>query len=429
MCEICKFREHKGLNLLEGDFKRLELKEIVTHQDKFNAREFLKKVETISKGLKYKDFNVGEAVFSPYISKTRERQFTSDTDQSVLRTLAENSIVTYEAIKRFSQENKINKIALFNGRWDWYRATMAAGKSVKIEIEVFEFYRSGGYYENFGDKLPHNIKNKWKLIEDHWKSNVNIEEKKRIAADFFTKKKSGAALIDKSYTSDQIKGKIPAAYDEKKKTFVLFNSSDDEFAAVGEEFDNPFFKDQLDGIIYLVEYFRNKQDAQLLIRMHPNLKGLVRDFLLPLYDLENKYSNVILIKPEEDVDSYELMNIADTVISFGSTAGLEAAYWGKPVVLLGKCFYFYIGIAYVPQSKEDIPALLEQDLSSLPRLNAEKFGYYFLTGGTKATYYENKTNKEILFKGHSLNKLPFWFKIYYRFLKKMRIKNKKYGKS
>lgn len=423
MCEICKYRENDGLKYIKGDFNRLSLDKIITDQDREIANDFLKDIKAINKDLIYTDFEVGEAVLSPYISKTRDRIFEQNSDQVILKKLAYNSIISYDSIKRFIIKENIEKVLLFNGRWDLYRAAMSAARSNNVEVEIFENYRAGGYSENFGNNLPHNITNKVKLIEEHWDNNSNDKEKFQIADDFFYRKKKGEALIDRSYTTKQVKGKLPLGLDQNKKTFVLFNSSDDEFAAVGKEFDNPFFKDQVEGILFLNDYFVKHPEYQLIIRMHPNLTGLVKEYLSPLYALENRNSNVLLIRPEDDIDSYQLMDASDTVISFGSTAGLEAAYWGKPVILLGKCFYFYANVSYVPNSVNEIHELIEANLQPLERLNTIKFAYYFATGGSKTKYYHNDSNGDIFFKRHFLNELPEWFKIYYKALKFFKLKN------
>lgn len=423
MCEICKFRENRGLKLINGKFNRFSVNEIAVDRDRKLAKDFLEPLSRINKKTKYENFDVGESVYSSFISKTRDREFSSRSDQEILKKLVFNSIVTYESIKRLIRKENIEKLFLFNGRWDYYRAALAASRAEKIEIEVFENYRAGGYTENFGDHLPHNIQNKYRLIKEHWENADNPQEREKIADDWFEKKRQGKALNDKAYSKDQKKGKLPLGFDPEKKVFVLFNSSDDETAAVGKEYDNPFFTDQLEGIMYLVDYFKDKPDCQLFIRMHPNLKGLVKDYITPIYSIEGKYENIFLIRPEDDTDSYELMAVANTVISFGSTAGLEASYWGTPVILLAKGFYYYSDVAYIPASKEEIPVLLESDLPVKKKEEAQKFAYYFQSGGNKAVYYHNEMNKKFFFKGVSLNKLPLWFDLYYKGLKLFNIKN------
>ncbi len=423
MCEICKFRESDGLKLIQGNYKRLSIKDIISREDENKADIFLDKIQLIDKDLTFENFDVGESVLSSHISKTREREFNNEDDQKILRELTSNSIITYLSIRRFIHEENIEKVSLFNGRWDYYRAALSAARIENLDVEIFEKFRYGGYYENYGNYLPHDIGNKNDLINRNWDKNGNLEAKIKIADDFFIRKKKGHEVADKSYTKNQIKGKLPVSYDENKKTFVLYNSSDDEFAAVGKIYKNPFFEDQLEGILYLVDYFKEKEDSQLIIRMHPNLSGLTRDYLNPLYDLENKNPNIILIKPEADIDTYGLMDAANVIISFGSTAGVEASYWGKPVVLLGKCFYFDSKIAHVPKSKADIPELLESELQPMDRLAARKFGYYILTGGIKGDYYYSDENKNYFFKGKHLNPLPAWFRLKYGILKFLNVKN------
>lgn len=422
MCEICKFRENNGLKLINGDVRRVSLDSIITDQDKESAREFLKDFNSIEKDLLFNNFEVGQAVYSSFISKTMDTQFVTKSDQDILRKLAYNSILIYESTRRFINEYSIDELTLFNGRWDYYRAALTAGRDNNLKIEVFENYRAGGYMEIFGDNLPHGIKNKNKIIEEFWNSAVDIEERQKLADSFFYNKRSGGHTISKNFTENQLKGKLPASFDKNKRTFVLFNSSDYEFSAVGKEYDNPYFNNQTEGILFIVEYFKNKPDSQLIIRMHPNLKGLKRSYLYPLYHLENLYANIHLVKPEDDIDTYKLVDEAEKVFAFNSTIGMEASFWGKPVILLGKSLYIN-NVAYLPKDKKDIIDLIESNLPPLSKDNARKYGYYFTKGGIKAQYYNNQQNGDIFFNKVSLMHLPAWFKLYYKTLKFFNFKN------
>ena len=62
------------------------------------------------------------------------------------------------------------------------------------------------------------------------------------------------------------------------------------------------------------------------------------------------YANLKIIGPDEDIDTYKLMDIADKVISFGSTTGIEATFWGATSILFGKSFYMHLDAAYQPNS-------------------------------------------------------------------------------
>jgi len=58
------------------------------------------------------------------------------------------------------------------------------------------------------------------------------------------------------------------------------------------------------------------------------------------------------------VDSYDIVSAADVVLTFGSTIGIEAAYYGKPSILLGRAVYEDLGSCYVPSSHDELMKLL-----------------------------------------------------------------------
>ncbi|MEM6735084.1 MAG: hypothetical protein AAF149_00520 [Bacteroidota bacterium] len=416
MCDICNFRTKNGHNLLPDNLNKLSLQSLIKEGDIQTARDFVRRHEEIGKDLKFEDFEVGEAVFSSFISKTREQDL--DGRLEILRTLTINSIQIYLSLKRFVSQESFDQLFLFNGRWDYYRAALAASRSCGLKIEIFENFRSGGFFETYGDSLPHDILTNKALIDKNWyKSRHNQKEKEAISREFFTKRRQGQAVFSKSFTGNQKKGLLPPELDSNKKTYILFNSSDDEFAAVGEGFKNPFFIDQKDGILYLIEFFSNHPNLQLVIRMHPNLVGLKRGYLDPIYESKNKYNNIIIIEPQDPVDTYELMSFGYVIISFGSTAGLEAAYWNKPVVLLGKCFYYYSDVAYVPRSRTEISELLLSDLKAKGKVEAMKFAYYYQEGGKKGRFYYYKNLNKVFYNNQPLHHLPYWFKIKYKLKK------------
>jgi capsule polysaccharide modification protein KpsS len=285
--------------------------------------------------------------------------------------------------------------------------------SRKNNIECFniEIARPGGFLDTFKNALPHNIKTKVNLINKAWNnSSHSKEERERIGRSFFEKRFKGLKTNDKVYIKDQVRDKLPKGVDYNKRTFVIFTSSDDEFAAVGKDFENPFFEDQNQGIAYVAKLFSSQfPNHNLIIRMHPNLKGVNYEYVQELRKMDQISPNIQVIAPESDIDSYALLKVAEKVIVFGSTIGLEANYWGKPVVLLGKCFWYYEDIAYIPENKGQIAHLLDKKLEPKNRANAIKFGYYFLEGGERTSYYDEDVNeKKDYYKGKELYNFNMW---------------------
>jgi hypothetical protein len=429
MCDLCTYRFNKIKTSIHGKYTLKKMSALFLPGDFKEAENFVAGVPSITKETYYGTFDVGESIISSYISKTRDRDMELGVSEEVLPPLAIQTIVVYNSVKRFLKENGIEQVWIFNGRWDYYRAVFRAASELGIPCMIYENFRSGGFIELYGNNFPHIIKNKQAKYDQYWHSGeMTLSEKKEIARQYFSRKRSGEVVIGKSYTKDQVQSLLPPGIDQSKKILVLFNSSDDEFAAVaGDEYKNPFFENQVEGILEVAKLVSEHlaSDFMLLIRMHPNLKGVDFHYVKRLYELKHKYQNVLLIEPESAVDSYALMDLAFKVITFGSSIGVEANYWRKPVILLGKPSYFYSDLAYLPENKEGILKLLIQDLEPKPIENSEKIAFYQMKGGVKAKYYDYVFRKKYFFKGLRIDTLPFIARSYFRLTKALKIRNKR----
>ncbi|EYA48107.1 capsule polysaccharide biosynthesis family protein [Bacteroides fragilis str. 3719 T6] len=97
---------------------------------------------------------------------------------------------------------------------------------------------------------------------------------------------------------------------------------------------------------------------------------------MDLYTLPYSYKNVTIISPVDIIDSYALMNAGDKIVVFTSSMGVEASYWGKPVILLGNTFYYDLDICYKPSNKKEIYSLIVSQLEPKSNLDSIKYAYY-----------------------------------------------------
>ena len=121
--------------------------------------------------------------------------------------------------------------------------------------------------------------------------------------------------------------------------------------------------------------------------MHPNLRGLDNTQTKGVKELADKYKNLIVISPESDIDSYALLDKCDKVIVFGSTIGIEASFWNKPVILIGRAEYEDLNACYIPQDYSEIISLITDKLEPLPSVNALKYGFYEKNKGMEIRNY------------------------------------------
>jgi hypothetical protein len=95
----------------------------------------------------------------------------------------------------------------------------------------------------YKNTTPHDISYINKEIEKAWESNRDHSARNKIASDFFIDKCKGIEKSWFSFTREQKKDLLPPNLDRNKINIVIYNSSEDEFAAIGDEWKNPIFVD------------------------------------------------------------------------------------------------------------------------------------------------------------------------------------------
>ena len=401
VCYRCKTGVENTLKLVKGSFTHLRISDITSVEDHKRANKFYADKEVVEMDDVFEGFEVGAATLSTYISATRDRDLKK-VKQPYVKELATNAIALFLATRRFIAEKKIQVVYNFNGRQEYVRAVMRAAASRKIDCFNVERTRLNGNIDFFKNTLPHDPAYKWMLAEKYWKESLlTANEKEKAGAGFFERQKAGESVIFPSYTGKMHKGQIPGSFKNGKKNLVLFNSSDDETAAFGKMHGNPFFHDQNEGLEYLTELVGRKLTSyNLIIRMHPNLIGVNQHYVKQIRLLHQRFPNIFVVAPESPTDTYALMNIADKVITFGSTTGLEANFLRKPVVLIGIGFFYHADYAYKPRNKQEIETLLNTALEPKPLLDTLKVGFYLEKGGVKTQFYdERKMGEGVYFKG------------------------------
>ena len=409
VCYRCKTGIQNTLKLVEGRFTHIRIADVISKSDKNSAKSFFKNNKKIDSSLSFENFEVGSATLSTYISRTRDRDLIN-VDQPFVEELAFNALSLYQGIKRFIAENNIDVVYNFNGRHEYVRAVFRAALVNGITCYNVERARIGGYLVFYENSLPHNIRIRKRMVEENWaESKLSYNEKREIAESFFRRQRNGESVIYRSYTAIQQKSHLPKSIFNGNENVVLFNSSDDEYAALGKEFENPLFPDQISGIEFLVDYFGKELiQKNLIIRMHPNLSGLTYNYVEKIKKQHQRYPNIFVVEPKDKTDSYALLNIAEKVITFGSTLGLEANYWEKPVILLAKSYHYFSNVAYTPKDLVEVQTLLSIPLIPKPKEESLKFGFYYLTCGVKARhYYEQEIGKAIYFKGKQVHFFSF----------------------
>ncbi len=132
---------------------------------------------------------------------------------------------------------------------------------------------------------------------------------------------------------------------------------------------NIFAESMSEWITKTVQYFAKRTDVQLVVRIHPGEKivpmaksmGTVVQEALPEIP-----SHIHLIGALDNVNTYDLIEIASLGLAYTTTVGVETAMNGIPVISCGETHYRGRGFTIDPNSWNEYFAMLEKVLSDLP---------------------------------------------------------------
>lgn len=405
-CKICKFRFEKRIKkYLTPNIHHVPLSTFLTKNiiDETKKIHFDYKNADELKEVYYHGIDIGFGAISSYISWTRNlNPILSNEVRTYFDLLLKLEVKLTLILENLLSEFKADMIVFHNGRFAFFKPVYRIAQLKNIPFicteTAFDINRHV-YREFIFDDIPHSIDFWTKKMNMYWEKEPNIEIRKEIGKTFFENRRNDKYSGDKIYTKNQSAGKLPEGFDKSIENIAIFNSSEDEFGAIGQEVSKyALFKSQYDGIVAIAERYKEDTSKHFYLRVHPNLNDVPFDYHLNLYKL--KYPNLTVIPGTSDISSYALMDAADKIIVFGSTMGAESAYWGKPVICLSFALYYKLGCAYLPKNKEEVWKLIET--KELPPLDSEsplKFGYCILTPNKERFHYINLDDSTFMFRG------------------------------
>ena len=403
-CFHCKSRFNRAIKLLKNPQKLT----IVNFKGSATLnKKSIKHINSIDgiKQFRYEGINLGIGVASSLISKLRDHQ---PRPKQLLRNASRElntAIVVFEEFKSHMVAFKPDRVYYFNGRITTHYPIRVLCDQLVVPYASYEVANRINCYRLKYDKAIHALvlQNEVDQIRTEWN-----DDKAEVANSFFLDSRNRNTKSKLPiYTSHQKKGKLPKLILDRKRVIGIFNSSIDEYAAL-PEWDNPIYKpDETSGIREIVKSFSNENDYIFILRVHPNLRGLSRDQsqLKEIKALELEYDNLYVIWPEETIDTYALMEKCEKVVTFGSTIGVEATYWCKPVILAGRCNYELFDCAYVVRSHTELVELIKKEIPPKPKLAALHYSYWIHSDAIREFRYFNEIGNTGgygigLFNGH-----------------------------
>ncbi|HET9402980.1 MAG TPA: capsule biosynthesis protein [Burkholderiales bacterium] len=147
------------------------------------------------------------------------------------------------------------------------------------------------------------------------------------------------------------------------------------------------FTGMTEWLVETVRYFERHPQLQLLIRVHPaEIRGTlpsrqrIQDELRQAFPVLPR--NVFVVPPESELSTYTAMSACDSVIVYGTKAGVELASIGVPVIVAGEAWVRNKGITIDPCDKHEyfeclsrLP--LRKRMSEEATARARLYAYHF----------------------------------------------------
>lgn len=405
LCTACREKRHNGLQLLTPVPKQHSLGSYVSREmfSEEASHETVSDLES-AKNFRHNGHDLGWGAVSSTIMQVRDPECRSAEAAEKLRKFSKSALLSYNCVAAFLREQpQFDRVYLFNGRFAPIRgAWRACQEFADVDIQIHERGSTQLKYELFGNSLPHSRTLWANRIQDAWKNASEVKERESIGGLFYEERRAGEGSMWKSYTSAQLQGKLPANWDASRTNVAIFNSSEDEFAGIGDEWKNPVYDRQSLGIARIVsECVDRYPNMHLYLRVHPNLTNVENADLTTLLNLESP--NLTIIAPDSDVSTYALLDSCDKVLGFGTTVGIEATYWKKVSILAGHTFYDQLEAVHVATDHNHLMSLLGEDLEPCDKQNAIKYGYYLRTYGLPFKYWEPDGFEAGTYRGYPIS--------------------------
>jgi hypothetical protein len=266
----------------------------------------------------------------------------------------ESYVWVYDQTQALIRARGIRSVVVFNGRFTHDQAAAAAAKAEGCRVL---YYDSGGLDTDFD--LTFATTHDWADLQvrmlrmwDEWTD----PDRDQIASSWFINRQQhnepGLEVFVGSQTRGHL-GELP----EAEQLVVFFSSSGDEIAELELDWAE-YLHSQETALADLAAACRERPGTRLVVRTHPHMRLKPADDQAEWLAAVDTAGPDVHFDPNSPVDSYELMRQADVVFTYGSTSGVESAFIGKPVVVMGPSAYDQLGCAQRITSAAEIPAWL-----------------------------------------------------------------------
>jgi hypothetical protein len=278
-----------------------------------------------------------------------------DTNNETYQLRFRRNQAAAKAVYRYLNENKFDAMIVPNGTIQEMGVVYRVARYLKIPVTTYEFgdQRQTIWLAQNSEIMRQDTDAMWNAckhipLQEKEQSEIRNLFKARQKADLYG---NFARRWQKTPAVGSQKIRKSLGLDERPVVLLPTNVLGDSLT-LGR---NIFSKSMTEWISRTVQYFAGREDAQLIIRVHPGevlthglaMADVVRDVLPVLPE------HIRLIEPQDPTNTYDLIEIADLGLVYTTTVGMEMAMTGVPVIVSGYTHYRNRGFTQDPESWVD----------------------------------------------------------------------------
>jgi len=256
----------------------------------------------------------------------------------------------------------LTAVVVYNGRFMHDQAAAAAATSLGIQVL---YYDNGGLDTGFDltvasthdwSHLQNRMIDLFSRFSDptHEDFQVDFEE---TSVQWFLNRQGHTEPGIELFLGEQRHGHLGDLPDAEQLV-VFFSSSGDEIVELDLNWAE-HLESQEEAVRALASACAERPGTKLVVRTHPHMRIKPADDLARWTEMVEDAGVDLHIDPHSPVDSYALMRKADVVFTYGSTSGVEAAFFGRPVVIMGPSAYDRLGFGKKISTESEIGPCLD----------------------------------------------------------------------
>lgn len=322
---------------------------------------------------------------------TEKLDFTQKSHRVTIRKHLRDVIHTNKMLEKIDF-SKFEIIYTINGRFSSNRAIVKFLRSKEFTVKIVDLASNGKYLvvDNAQSMFEH-----INLIDDFWR-NYPAESRFQDAEEYFQAKVT--AIKNKSDPWIAFMTQSPKFDLPNKKIAIFYTTTQLEFVANDDVPAGDTFTNQNEALVAVYNWLR-ENGWFLIVRRHPrsiNTDQSVQadDLLLNL----PQGQDLLIINPEDKINSYELAEKADLIISYGSSIAAELIFENKkPVVSVGITPWFLYDKTNHLLSERELKSIDPNFIKKSEPWIVLPWALYILKAGSNFKYItKNKENRLVL---------------------------------